>query len=221
MHPGGLDSFAWRRSTSAANRIGCGGVSAAARTGPPSPCTFRGDSPEAALKLAELAKGLVESRSHNMTRAECYAAILGVDDLFAPGMPTVRQWVETWLAEQEKRKDIDPETVAKYGRDLRLRAVPYLGHLRLSEVTPEVIRGWVQWLTAQRATKGSKNRVVADRLISAQTVRHVSTPCTPAWARQCHGGYRRTRRRSQQVPANIRPACRRLPGLDVPSRGRP
>lgn len=136
-------------------------------------CTFKAPTPEEALELAELANGIVKARGHDMTRVEVYAALMGEDSVPDPSMPTVKQWVETWLAEMAKRSDLDPETVRKYRRDLVTRAVPWMGHMRLSDITPDTIKDWVAWLSSQRATKGCKNRVLTDRNISAQTIRNV------------------------------------------------
>nr|WP_221374320.1 tyrosine-type recombinase/integrase [Actinoplanes polyasparticus] len=136
-------------------------------------CTFRGPTPEDALEVAELAHELLKARNHDMTRPELYAAILGEDTGASSATPTVKQWVDTWLAELGNRADLDPESIRRYRRDLMLRVVPWMGHLRVSDVTPDTIKQWVGWVSAQRATKGSRNKVLTDRTISAQTVRNI------------------------------------------------
>jgi integrase len=141
------------------------------RDGARQSCTFQG-TPTARRKLANAAKAVVESRRHNMTRTECYAAVLGQEPVDADSIvPTVKMWVATYLELREKARDIQPDTLDRYKQILETRVVPRLGHLRLTDITEDDIRDWIAWMSSLRATKGSKNRVATGRLLSAQTVR--------------------------------------------------
>ncbi|MGX6605579.1 tyrosine-type recombinase/integrase [Micromonosporaceae bacterium Da 78-11] len=145
-----------------------------ARTGAWQSCTFSGDDPELVAELADAAKTLVETRRHNMTRSEVYDAILGKpEDVAGPIVPTFRQWVDMYIADRERLRDIQPDVLKGYRVILMSRAVPFLGSLRLTDITPEVIRDWVAWLSSSRITIGSKNRRTGNRLISGTTVRRV------------------------------------------------
>lgn len=139
------------------------------RNGARQSCTFQG-TPTARMKLAKAAKELVESRGHAMSREECYAAILGKPDASTTA-PTFKQWVDLWLADRARMRDIQPDVILSYRRILKSRAVPFLGHLRLTEIDHEILRNWVAWMSASRITIGSKNRRTGDRLLSANTIR--------------------------------------------------
>lgn len=141
------------------------------RDGARQSCTFQG-SAVARRKLANAAKAIIESRQHNMTRSECYAAVLGQEPADSDSVvPTVKTWVALYIVLREQARDIQPDTVARYKQILETRVVPFLGHLRLDELDEEWVRKWVAWMSGRRATKGSKNRVATDRLLAAQTVR--------------------------------------------------
>jgi integrase len=142
-----------------------------ARDGARQSCTFQG-SPLARRKLAEAAKAVVESRQHNMTRSECYAAVLGQESTTSDSVvPTVKMWIDQYIAAREQSRDVQPDTVERYRQVLKTRVAPRLGHLRLDALTEDDIKQWVAWMSSLRATKGSKNRVATDRLVSGQTVR--------------------------------------------------
>jgi integrase len=122
--------------------------------------------------LANAAKAIVESRQHNMTRTECYAAVLGQEPVSADSIvPTVKMWVAQYIEQREKVRDVQPDTIDRYRQILETRVVPRLGHLRLDAITEDDISDWVAWMSSRRATKGSKNRVATDRQLAAQTVR--------------------------------------------------
>ena len=140
------------------------------REGARQSCTFRG-TPKARTKLADAAKQLVESRNHDMTRDECYKAILGTDTDTSDPVPTFKQWVDMWLDDRAHRRDIQADVVTSYRRILTCRAVPYLGHLRLTDINHDVLRGWVAWMTNSRITIGSRNRREGIRMLAPQTVR--------------------------------------------------
>jgi hypothetical protein len=145
-----------------------------AATGARQSCTFSGDDPEQVAEYAATAKVLVEARRHNMTRPEVYAAILGKpEDVGGPVIPTFRQWVEMYIADRERLRDVQPDVLKGYRVILMARAVPFLGALRLTDITPEVIRDWVAWLSSSRITIGSKNRRTGNRVISGTTVRRI------------------------------------------------
>lgn len=139
------------------------------REGARQSCTFRG-APAARTKLAHAAKQLVESRNHDMTRDECYTAVLGKTATTTPSVPTLKQWVDTWLDDRARTKEIQADVVVSYRRILGLRAIPYLGHMRLTDIDQDVLRGWVAWMTSSRVTVGGKSRRDG-RLLAAATVR--------------------------------------------------
>lgn len=132
--------------------------------------TFQG-SPTARSKLAEAAKQLVESRGHDMLRAEVYAAVLG-EKPASTVVPTFRQWVDLWLEERARTRDIQPDTIKHYRWVLTARVMPRLGHLRLTDITPDVVKDWVGWMSSKRLTRGSKNLTTPAKLLSASSVHH-------------------------------------------------
>lgn len=132
--------------------------------------TFHG-SPEGRLELATTAKKLVESKRHDMTRDECRRIIFGPDEDPVTAIPTLRSWVNEWLDGRLERREIQPDVVKSYRTILGARAIPFLGHLRLTDIDQEVLRAWVSWLCSSRITIGSKNRRSGDRLLSPTTIR--------------------------------------------------
>lgn len=132
--------------------------------------TFRGGTETARSKLAKNAKALVESHGHNLTRDECRRIIFGTDDADT-AVPLLRDWVEMWLDGRLERREIQADVVRSYRTILRSRAVPYLGHLRLTEIDHEMLRNWVGWLSSSRITVGSRNKRLGDRLLSPTTIR--------------------------------------------------
>ncbi|MET0419571.1 MAG: tyrosine-type recombinase/integrase [Actinoplanes sp.] len=140
------------------------------RDGSRQSCTFSG-LPSARLRLAEGAKALIEARSHNITRAEVYAAITGDEIVRDDGVPTLRAWVMMWLDERAQTRDIQPDTIKNYRWVLNARAIPRLGHLQLTEIDGEVIRDWVAWMSTRRSTRGNRNRnTSANQPLSATTI---------------------------------------------------
>lgn len=125
---------------------------------------------ESGLKWAETAKTLVESRGHNMTRVELYDAVLGKEDT-DPRVPTFKQWVTQWVDDRARMRDIQQDVLKVYQQILTSRAVPYLGHLRLTDIDQDVLRDWVAHMSASRITIGSKNRRTGNRLLSGTTIR--------------------------------------------------
>lgn len=145
------------------------------RAGAKQSCTFGDDDPAKALETAFAAKALVEARHHNITRPECYDAILGTNAEKETSAPTFKQWVGTWIAERGQARDVDPGTLIDYERCLRKRAVPFLGHMRLTDINREVMKAWTAWMSSSTVTAGSKNYRDAGRMISARTVqKHLS-----------------------------------------------
>jgi integrase len=141
------------------------------RDGARQSCTFSGP-PHERDPLVELAKHLVEARGHNVTRAECYSAVLGNDPTLAEDViPTFRAWVDTWLEARERARDIEPQTIKNYRWVLHARVIPRLGHYRLTEIDDTVIQEWVAWMASRRTTRGNRNRnTTANQLLSAQTI---------------------------------------------------
>lgn len=139
------------------------------RTGARQSVTFRG-TPTGRAKLAAAAKALVESRGHGLTRDEVIKAVLGEQEQ-PTGVPLFRDWVDTWIASRRERRDIQADVLRKYETTLKARAVPYLGHLRLTEIDHDVLKDWVAWMASSRITLGSRNRKAGDRVLSSETVR--------------------------------------------------
>ena len=143
------------------------------RTGARQSCTFSGPE-RARTKLAKAAKELVESRGHNITRPECYAAILGRTDTEDEVVPTFKAWADMWLREREVARDIEPQTIRNYRWVLTTRAVPHFGHLRLTDITADTVHDWVAWLATKRTTRGNRNRnVAANQLLSPTTINRI------------------------------------------------
>jgi integrase len=148
------------------------------RDGARQSCTFTGDPAATAskdriaqaMKLAKAADSMIEARGRSITRDQVYEMILGKPDEDA-SVPTFNQWHKTWLDERSQLRDIQSDVILSYRRILGCRAVPHLGHLRLTSITPEVLRTWVAWMSSSRINVGSKNRRTGDRLLSAATIR--------------------------------------------------
>ncbi len=144
-------------------------------------CTFSGPL-QGRVALATAAKALAESRSHNLTREECYAAILGPAASAASRVPTFEQWAKDWLAGLERRREVQPDVLTKYRQAFEARVYPFLGHKRLDEIGQEVLQEWVGYMTSQRITRGSRNLVTGGRRLSAASVRR-----THAYLHACLG----------------------------------
>jgi integrase len=143
------------------------------RGGAKQSCTFTGPSEKANLKLAEAAKALVESRGHDMTRPECYEAILGTQASSDAGpVPTFRMWAQTWITDRRAGVGgfIQADVANRYEQCLTTRAVPFLGQQRITDITREDIKAWVRWMAGSRVTYGNRNRRVGDKLLAAQTI---------------------------------------------------
>lgn len=138
------------------------------RGGAPQTLTFTipdGHRPTATRKLAEAAKQLAESRAHNITRDEVRAAILGDTPSAAPaGIPTFAEWVGTYLKMRRESAEAQDDTIDRYEQILASKAMPFLGHRYLTDITPDVIKEWVAWVVR---TKRKPNGAP----LSAQTVR--------------------------------------------------
>lgn len=132
-------------------------------------CTFKGP-PKARLKLAEAAKALVESRHHDITRDECYEAILGTPALAEESMPTFTLWARQWVKEVEASGRLQSDVLQRYKRSLEMRSIPYLGHKRLADITKDDIKAWVAHMRSSRMTYGNKNRRAGSGLLKASTV---------------------------------------------------
>src|SRR6476659_4891486 len=102
-----------------------GGAASGARQS----CTFSGETVDAAMALAELADSLLKSRNHNMTRMEVYDAILGPADAEADDSDplTFKDWVNEWIEDRTRMRDIQPDVILSYQRILKARAIPFLG----------------------------------------------------------------------------------------------
>ena len=92
-------------------------------------CTFR--DPAAVKAIA--AKHYIESRHHQVTSAQVYAAI----DPGSPGAertatPLLRDWIEHWIA---MKIDVAASTHYEYAQLLRRRVVRDLGDLRVGDIS--------------------------------------------------------------------------------------
>lgn len=130
--------------------------------------TFRG-SPTARLKLAQAAKAFVEGTTPPAARPTRRS--------LAPNPSTVscrrsRCGWKQWLEERARTRDIQPDTITHYRWVLNARVMPRLGHLRLTEITPDVVREWVGWMSSKRITRGSRNMTTPTKLLSASSVHH-------------------------------------------------
>lgn len=117
---------------------------------------------DAAYHLALRAKRYVEFREHRVTRDEVYEEVLGTAPA-SSSMPTLKEWVEHWAdsrrpanPERVGEDEIQQDTLDGYLQVLRLRVLPRLGHLYLSEIDEDTVRGWVKWLKGQKILKGVK-----------------------------------------------------------------
>ncbi|MGC4886771.1 tyrosine-type recombinase/integrase [Micromonospora sp. DT227] len=137
--------------------------------------TFTAEDPAAAKQLADLAKVLIESRGHRLTRDEVYARVLD-DQPKGQSALTLAKWVELWAEDRKPVRpdhpgvdEIQEDTLAGYLGVLKLRVMPFMGHMLLSEIDENVVRDWVKWLKATRVRRTKTNP--AGRPISAQSVR--------------------------------------------------
>ncbi|WP_235437352.1 tyrosine-type recombinase/integrase [Micromonospora sp. RV43] len=137
--------------------------------------TFTAEDPAAAEQLAGLAKVLVESRGHRLTRDEVYARVLD-DGPKAQSALTLAKWVKLWAEDRKPVRpdhpgvdEIQEDTLAGYLGVLKLRVLPFMGHMLLSEIDEDTIRDWVKWLKATRVRRTKANPT--GRPISAQSVR--------------------------------------------------
>jgi integrase len=180
------------------------------RTGAPQTLTLRwppSGRTEGVRTLAEQARAWVEQRGHAVTRAQAHTAVV---DGGADGnpTPTFAAWAGTYLDGLRRAGELQADTIDRYRQILTARAVPYLGHLHLSEVTPDVVRDWLGWV--QRAGTRRAGRPLAPATVHrAHAVLHGAlAAAVPA-----------------HLPANpaARPAGsrRRVPGLPkaVPYEG--
>ncbi|MFD8493878.1 tyrosine-type recombinase/integrase [Amycolatopsis sp. NPDC059657] len=78
-------------------------------------------------------------------------------------IPTVEQWLETWLA---GRKKLRGGTKRSYGSHLRLWLIPHLGHYRLDELTIDHISGMFDAM-AERNDRIEEGRTSDDPQVRA------------------------------------------------------
>jgi integrase len=143
------------------------------RDGARQSCTFSGEPATEREEFAKAAKTLVEARGHNITREQCYEAILGKPEPFLPSMLTFKQWTIEWIRLMREGGQHSGPTLTKYERALRLRVVPRLGHLRLDHITREHVTDWVKWMTAQHVTVGSRSRRDTSARLAPRTIRDI------------------------------------------------
>lgn len=125
--------------------------------GPKQSVTFSGGDPDERLKMVLAAKALAEAKDHCITRDEVYAALQARQD--EPSrVPTLRQWLPIWVAMRHELGDIQPHVLRQYEVTLRARALPHLGHLRLTDIDRDTLRAWVGKLKKSTADYGRKNK---------------------------------------------------------------
>lgn len=78
------------------------------------------------------------------TEAEVLAKLRELEQRKATGVtlgraPTVTQWLNTWL-DQHKQGTIKDDVLFEYRRDCRLYIEPYIGHIRLDQLTAPHVR---------------------------------------------------------------------------------
>lgn len=132
------------------------------RTGAPQTLSIplpEGTDPRDALELAEQARDIAQGSRHTMTRAQVDQIVRG-DRPSAGAAPKFADWAGIYLAERRRmakfEHDVQADTLDGYERILRGRAVPYLGHRRLDEITPDAIRDWLVWVQRNGARRGGK-----------------------------------------------------------------
>ncbi|MFI5891976.1 tyrosine-type recombinase/integrase [Actinoplanes sp. NPDC051513] len=136
------------------------------RGGPKQSCTFTGP-PDARLRLALAAKDLVEARDHNISREQCYTAILGAPNREAVDVaPTFAAWAREWIARLREQGSPQPGTINQYERVLRTRVTPFLGQRQLPDIDRDGVKEWVAWLNNTRfvARRGGGGKGEAKKL---------------------------------------------------------
>lgn len=130
---------------------------------------------------AEGARRLVEARHHNITDAEVYAAVLGLElDGRDRYTPTVAEWAVTWLASRRRIGEVQADTVDGHQSIVTRRILPRLGPMPLNLITPDVVRDWVEWLVEQPSRRGGT--LDADTVRRAHGVLHsLLGAAVPKW----------------------------------------
>lgn len=130
------------------------------RAGSRESCTFP------TREQADGAARLAEARGHNITSAEVYAAVLGLDlDGSDQAPPTVAEFAGQWVADRRAIGAVQPDTLADQNRILIRHILPYMGDLPITAVSEETITGWLGWMRGRPSTRGGK--------LDADTVRRV------------------------------------------------
>lgn len=141
------------------------------REGAKQSCTFTGEPAEERHKVAQAAKALVESRGHQILRAEVYAALLGTEEPAHTSVPTFKQWAAEWIEMRRQARDVEPSTLLDYERCLKTRAIPFLGSRWLTEIDRDVIKAWVAWVSSNRVSRAHRHRQrTSDSLLAPATV---------------------------------------------------
>lgn len=68
--------------------------------------------------------------------------------LTTPARVTVAQFLEQWLTDSAKPR-LRPKTYASYRQITRLHIEPYIGHIRIKELSPQHLRRWINTLSAE------------------------------------------------------------------------
>ncbi|WP_157239466.1 tyrosine-type recombinase/integrase [Catenuloplanes japonicus] len=111
--------------------------------------TIGADDPDSVYELMTVAKRLVESRGHDMTRDQLEAAVLG-DPTQPVGTPTFSAWATAWIEKRRMAGDAQSDTLDDYERILKKWAVPYLGAKLLHEITHDTVEEWSAWMRTRR-----------------------------------------------------------------------
>ncbi|WP_433731167.1 tyrosine-type recombinase/integrase [Actinoplanes sp. CA-051413] len=140
-------------------------------SGPKQSVTFSGGDPKARMNLILAAKALAEAKNHCITRDEVYAALQNKGEETPSRVPTLKQWLPEWRRMRLEAGDVLEHTLLCNERTLVAHALPFLGHLRLTDIDRDQLRAWVSWLKKRPATYGKKNRREAPPL-AGSTVRN-------------------------------------------------
>lgn len=94
-------------------------------------------------------------------RREMLRALEGGQPVSSRRPATLGQYLEVWLTatlpDRVAAGRLSPSTVASYGYQVRLHVVPHLGQLRMDQLTPPVLRGWITTLLTK--PRGQQRRV--------------------------------------------------------------
>jgi integrase len=151
-----------------------------------------GGGTAAAYKLALAAKDLAEAMGHRITGREVEDRILGMRDQ-PRSVPTLKDFFAEWVEgrrpinpESPGMDDIQPDTLDDYVRIAKVRILPRLGHLYVSDIDEDALKDWIKWLKGQKVRKSKANPkgvpISADSVRRAHSLLHqVLAAAVPQW----------------------------------------